>query len=296
LFTLTQLTSFVAVAEELHFTRAAQRLRMTQPPLSRQIRQLEHDLGAQLLNRTNKSVQLTPAGRAFLAEARTILRHSEHAALAVRQVSTGEAGSITVGFTAASAHSVLGTLLSTAREAMPRAEIVLREMVTRDQLAALANNSLDLALVRPSAIGPDLVSAPAVKEQLVAALPSTHELAKGEGALHIKDFEGQELLMYSPVEARYFHELLISVFRSAQVTPVYSQYLSQVHSILALVNVGLGVALVPETAAQLRHPEVVFKPLELPTTTAVELDLVWRRTNDDPALHALLRRLRERMP
>ncbi|WP_331729431.1 LysR substrate-binding domain-containing protein (plasmid) [Streptomyces sp. NBC_00028] len=295
MFTLTQLTSFVAVAEELHFTRAAQRLRMTQPPLSRQIRQLEHDLGAQLLNRTNKSVRLTPAGRAFLAEARTILRQSEHATLAVRQVSSGEAGSITVGFTAASAHSVLGTLLSTAREAMPRAEIVLREMVTRDQLAALADNSLDLALVRPSAIGPDLVSTPAVKEQLVAALPATHELAKGEGALHIRDFEGQELLMYSPVEARYFHELLISVFRSAQVTPVYSQYLSQVHSILALVNVGLGVALVPETAAQLRHPDVVFKRLELPAPATVELDLVWRRANDDPALHALLHRLRKRM-
>ncbi len=296
MFTLTQLTSFVAVAEELHFTRAAQRLRMTQPPLSRQIRQLEHDLGAQLLNRTNKSVQLTPAGRAFLAEARSILRHSEHAALAVRQVSTGEAGSITVGFTAASAHSVLGTLLSTARETMPRAEIVLREMVTRDQLASLANNSLDLGLVRPSAIGPDLVSTPAVKEQLVAALPSAHELTRRQGALRITDFEGQELLMYSPVEARYFHELLISVFRSAHVTPVYSQYLSQVHSILALVNVGLGVALVPEAAAQLRYPEVVFKPLELATPAPVELDLVWRRTNDAPALHALLGRLRERMP
>ncbi|WP_331737736.1 LysR substrate-binding domain-containing protein [Streptomyces sp. NBC_00019] len=296
MFTLTQLTSFVAVAEELHFTRAAQRLRMTQPPLSRQIRQLEHDLGAQLLNRTNKSVQLTPAGRAFLAEARSILRHSEHAALAVRQVSTGEAGSITVGFTAASAHSVLGTLLSTARETMPRAEIVLREMITRDQLASLAGNSLDLGLVRPSAIGPDLVSTPAVKERLVAALPSAHKLTRRQGALRVTDFEGQELLMYSPVEARYFHELLISVFRSAHVTPVYSQYLSQVHSILALVNVGLGVALVPEAAAQLRYPEVVFKPLELSTPAPVELDLVWRRTNDAPALHALLARLRERMP
>ncbi|MFF4506683.1 LysR substrate-binding domain-containing protein [Streptomyces sp. NPDC001401] len=296
MFTLTQLTSFVAVAEELHFTRAAQRLRMTQPPLSRQIRQLEHDLGARLLNRTNKSVQLTPAGRAFLVEARGILRHSEHAALAVRQVSTGEAGSVTVGSTAAGAHSTLGTLLSTAREAIPRAEIVLREMVTRDQLAALANNTLDLGLVRPSVTGPDLVSRPAVKEQLVAALPADHELTERQERLTVRDFEGQELLMYSPVEARYFHELLISIFRSAHVTPVYSQYLSQVHSILALVNAGLGVALVPEAAARLRYPEVVFRPVELPTPAPVELDLVWRSTNDNPALHALLRCLRERMP
>ncbi|OAH11151.1 LysR substrate-binding domain-containing protein [Streptomyces jeddahensis] len=291
MFTLAQLTSFVAVAEELHFTRAAERLRMTQPPLSRQIRQLENDLGVQLFNRTNKSVQLTPAGRAFLVEARGILRQSEHAALAVRQVSTGEAGSITIGFTAASAYSTLGTLLRTARKAMPRAEIVLREMVTRDQLAALANNSLDLGLVRPSVTGPDLLSRPAVREELLAALPTGHALTVREGALQVADFEGQELLMYSPTEARYFHELLISIFRTAHVTPVYRQYLSQVHSILALVNCGLGVALVPEAAAQLRYADIVFKPVELPTPAPVELDLVWRRTNDNPALHALLRHL-----
>ncbi|MGW1028730.1 LysR substrate-binding domain-containing protein [Streptomyces sp. NPDC002577] len=291
MFTLTQLTSFVAVAEELHFTRAAERLRMTQPPLSRQIRQLENDLGVQLLNRTNKSVQLTPAGRAFLVEARGILRRSEHAALAVRQVSTGQAGSITIGFTAASAYSTLGTLLRTAREAMPRAEIVLREMVTRDQLAALANNSLDLGLIRPSVTGPDLLSKPAVREQLLAALPTGHALTERTGALKVTDFEGQELLMYSPTEARYFHELLISIFRTARVTPVYSQYLSQVHSILALVNCGLGAALVPEAAAQLRYADIIFKPVELPIPEPVELDLVWRRNNDNPALHALLRHL-----
>ncbi|MBA4861629.1 LysR family transcriptional regulator [Streptomyces sp. PSKA54] len=291
MFTLAQLTSFVAVAEELHFTRAAERLRMTQPPLSRQIRQLENDLGVQLLNRTNKSVRLTPAGRAFLIEARGILRQSENAALAVRQVSTGEAGSITIGFTAASAHSTLGTLLRTAREAMPRAEIVLREMVTRDQLAALADNSLDLGLIRPSVTGPDLRTRPAVREQLLAALPAGHALTAREGALQIADFHGQELLMYSPTEARYFHELLISIFRTAHVTPVYSQYLSQVHSILALVNWGLGVALVPEAAAQLRYADIVFKPVELPIPEPVELDLVWRSNNDNPALHTLLRHL-----
>ncbi|MBA2947782.1 LysR substrate-binding domain-containing protein [Streptomyces himalayensis] len=291
MFTLAQLTSFVAVAEELHFTRAAERLRMTQPPLSRQIRQLENDLGVQLLNRTNKSVRLTPAGRAFLIEARGILRQSENAALAVRQVSTGEAGSITIGFTAASAHSMLGTLLRTAREAVPLAEIVLREMVTRDQLAALADNSLDLGLIRPSVTGPDLRTRPAVREQLLAALPAGHALTAREGALRIADFHGQELLMYSPTEARYFHELLISIFRTAHVTPVYSQYLSQVHSILALVNWGLGVALVPEAAAQLRYADIVFKPVELPIPEPVELDLVWRRNNDNPALHTLLRHL-----
>ncbi|MEU4657970.1 LysR substrate-binding domain-containing protein [Streptomyces sp. NPDC023723] len=291
MFTLAQLTSFVAVAEELHFTRAAERLNMTQPPLSRQIQLLENELRVQLLDRTNRTVRLTPAGRAFLAEARRILRQSEHAALAVRRVSSGEAGTIAVGFTAASAYSALGGLLDTARETLPGVEILLQELVTRRQLEALSAGSLDLGLIRPSATGADLGSRTAVKEALVAALPQGHPLAVPEGPMPIEDFAGQELLMYSPIEARYFHELLISIFRAARVRPVFTQYLTQVHSILALVNGGWGIALVPETAAHMRYGGIVFRQVVLPEPQPVELHLVWRRNNDNPALEALLQHL-----
>ncbi|MGX1670787.1 LysR substrate-binding domain-containing protein [Streptomyces sp. NPDC055400] len=288
MFTLAQLVSFVAVAEELHFTRAAERLQMTQPPLSRQIQLLEHELGVQLLDRTNRSVRLTPAGRTFLNEARHILRQSEHAALAVRQVSAGEAGAIAIGFTAASANSALGTLLDVARSAMPRVEVVLRELVTRDQLEAITEGSLDLGMIRPANTGPDLETRPAVREGLLAALPTGHPLAAREGDLRVEDFDGEEVLMYSPVEARYFHELLVSIFRAAQVAPVFTQYLSQVHSILAMVNAGWGIALVPEAAAQMRFSGITYKPLYLREPKPVELNLVWRRNNDNPALEALL--------
>ncbi|MFJ8820856.1 LysR substrate-binding domain-containing protein [Streptomyces sp. NPDC102467] len=291
MFTLAQLVSFVAVAEELHFTRAAERLRMTQPPLSRQIQLLEHELGVQLLDRTNRTVRLTPAGRAFLNEARTILRQTEAATLAAKQVSAGEAGAIAVGFTAASAYSSLGTLLDVARSVMPHTEIVLREKVTRDQLEAIADGSLDLGMIRPSSTGPDLVTRPAIREGLLAAVPLDHPLAGGEGPLRMSDFDGQDVLMYSPVEARYFHELLVSVFRTAQVTPRFTQYLSQVHSLLAMVNAGWGIAFVPAAAAQMRFSGITFRDLELPDPTPVELHLVWRRTNDNPALHALLQHL-----
>ncbi|AJP05152.1 LysR substrate-binding domain-containing protein [Streptomyces leeuwenhoekii] len=291
MFTLAQLTSFVAVAEELHFTRAAERLNMTQPPLSRQIQLLENELGVHLLDRTNRTVRLTPAGRAFLIEARRILRQSEHAALAVRRVSTGEAGAIAVGFTAASAYSALGDLLETARAALPGVEILLQELVTRDQLKALSEGSLDLGLIRPSTTGADLTSRTAVREGLLAALPAGHPLAALEGPMRIEDFDGEDFLMYSPIEARYFHELLISIFRIARARPVFTQYLTQVHSILALVNGGWGIALVPETAARMRYGGVVFRQVGLPDPNPVELDLVWRRNNDNPALHALLRHL-----
>ncbi|MGW3360004.1 LysR substrate-binding domain-containing protein [Streptomyces bungoensis] len=291
MFTLAQLTSFVAVAEELHFTRAAERLNMTQPPLSRQIQLLENDLGVQLLDRTNRTVKLTPAGRTFLTEARRILNQSEHATLAVHRVSTGETGAIAVGFTAASAYSALGSLLETAQAALPGVEILLQELVTRDQLEALGEGSLDLGLARPSATGPDLVSRPAVREGLVAALPAGHRLAAGTGPMHVEDLTGEDFLMYSPIEARYFHELLVNVLRTAGAQPVFTQYLTQVHSMLALVNGGWGIALVPEGAVRMRYGGIVFRPVDLPEPQPVELDYVWREGNDNPALKALLRHL-----
>ncbi|MFJ6752662.1 MULTISPECIES: LysR substrate-binding domain-containing protein [unclassified Streptomyces] len=291
MFTLAQLTNFVAVAEELHFGRAAERLRMTQPPLSRQIQLLESELRVQLFDRTNRSVRLTHAGRTFLNEARRVLRQSEQAILAVRQVSSGLAGSLAVGFTAAGAYTMLDTLLDKARTATPNVEIVLRELVTRDQLEALTESSLDLGLVRPPVTSPDLDSRPVAREDIFAALPADHPLAARAGALHISEFDGLDVLMYSPIEARYFHELLISVFRAAGIAPVFHQYLSQVHSILALVNGGRGVALVPEAATQLRYAGVTFKPVTLAAPAAVELSLAWRRNNDNPALHRLLAHL-----
>ncbi|MBT2440560.1 hypothetical protein J7E93_10645 [Streptomyces sp. ISL-36] len=164
-------------------------------------------------------------------------------------------------------------------------------MVTRDQLEALSEGALDLGLIRPSATRADLTSRTAVREGLLAALPVRHPLAAVDGPMPIEDFAGEDFLMYSSVEARYFHELLISVFRAADVWPVFTQYLTQVHSILALVNGGWGVALVPESAAQMRYSGIVFRQVALPGPQPVELNLVWRRSNDNPALEALLRHL-----
>ncbi|MGW1950430.1 LysR substrate-binding domain-containing protein, partial [Streptomyces sp. NPDC001940] len=209
----------------------------------------------------------------------------------VNMFAAGEAGAIAIGFTAASANSALGTLLEVARSAMPRVEVVLRELVTRDQLEAITEGSLDLGMIRPANTGPDLETRPAVREGLLAALPTGHPLAAREGDLRVEDFDGEEVLMYSPVEARYFHELLVSIFRAAQVTPVFTQYLSQVHSILAMVNAGWGIALVPEAAAQMRFDGITYKPVSLREPKPVELNLVWRRNNDNPALEALLRHL-----
>ncbi|QUG99701.1 LysR family transcriptional regulator [Saccharopolyspora erythraea] len=288
MFTLNQLAGFVAVAEELHFGRAAQRLRMTQPPLSRQIQQLEKELKVRLFDRAGRAVRLTPAGRAFLADARRLLHEAENATLSVRRTNSGQAGIVRIGFTATSAYGVLGGLLGTARDRLPHVDVVLRELVTRDQVEQLSSGALDLGLARPTAAGPGLQSRRIRSEPLLAAVPQEHPLARGDGPLELARLDGADVVTYSPTDATYFYDLLISVFRAAGVRPHYVQHVSQVHTVLALVQVGLGIALVPSTAARLRVEGVEFREVDLPDPEPVELHLMWRRANDNPALHALL--------
>lgn len=288
-FSLARLGCFIAVAEELHFGRAAERLHMTQPPLSRQIQQLEAELGVQLIDRTTRTVTLTPAGVAFLPDARRILQLAEGAAQTVRRVPAGDLGTVVIGFTAASAHAVLPPLLDATREKLPDVKLDLREMVTAAQIEGLMTGELDLGMARPPLKRPGLVSRPLLHEQLIAALPTGHPLASLERQLTLNDLDGQDVVMYSPVQARYFHELLISTFTIAGATPRYVQTVTQVHTMLVLVRSGIGIALVPASAATL-HPEgVEFRTIGAFRERPVELDAVWRSDSTNPALLRLLR-------
>jgi DNA-binding transcriptional LysR family regulator len=285
---LSQLRCFVLVAEELHFGRAALRLHLTQPPLSRQIQLLEKRLGVRLLERSSRSVRLTSAGRTFLADARHILRLAESSALAVRRAARGESGHVTIGFTAASGYSLMPGMITECRARLPNVAINLREMATREQIEALASGALDLALLRPNASLEEFESLRVMREPLLAALPKSCPLARGQSPA-MDDFDGIPFVMYSPTEARYLHDLVASLFALAGVKPKYGQYTTQVHSILALVAAGLGVALVPAAAARLHFEGVVFRPLrKVPATKPVELYIAWRRENDNPARQSIL--------
>jgi DNA-binding transcriptional LysR family regulator len=286
MFSLARLSCFIAVAEELHFGRAAERLHMTQPPLSRQIQQLEAELGVQLIDRTTRSVTLTPAGVAFLPDARRIL---QLASLTVKRVPAGDLGTVVVGFTAASAHAVLPRLLERTREQLPDVKLELREMVSAAQVDALMAGEIDLGMARPPLKRPGIVSRPLLHEQLVAALPAAHPLVGQSRQLTLNDLDGQDVVMYSPVQARYFNELLISTFTIAGATPRYVQFVTQVHTMLVLVRSGLGIALVPASAATL-HPEgVVFRSIGAFRERPVELDAAWRGDSTNPALLRVLR-------
>jgi DNA-binding transcriptional LysR family regulator len=288
MFELHQLRCFVVVAEELHFGRAAARLHMTQPPLSRQIQLLEQQLSAQLLERSSRSVKMTRAGRAFLAESRAILRLAENASLGARRVAHGDAGTVTVGFTASSGYRFLPGLIATCRKRLPDVDLALKEMVTAEQIEALASGRLDVALMRPQFSNEDFESLCVAREPLVAALPENHALARGRLPC-LADFDHAPFVMYSPLEARYFHDLVASTFLHAGVHPAYTQYIAQIHTILALVRAGLGVALVPEAATNLRFDGLVFRQVrKTRDARPAELFMAWKRDNDNPALKSML--------
>lgn len=295
MFDFSQLRCFAAVAEELHFGRAAARLNMTQPPLSRQIQVLERVLDVQLLERTSRTVRLTAAGRSFLPEAQRILRLAETATHVTRQVAAGRAGVLKFGFTAASAYDFLPRLVTALRRALPDVTLALREMVSKDQIEELLAGRIDAALVRPPVTHPDLIAVRALAEPLVVALPAGNPLALRDG-LTPADLGREPLIGYAPNEARYFHDLVLGLLAEAEIQPPMVQQLTQIHSILALVRAALGIALVPAAAERLRFEGVVFRPLALPAPRPVELLLAWRRDADDPLIARLVSILAEMPP
>ncbi|MFK3684666.1 LysR family transcriptional regulator [Pseudomonas sp. NPDC088890] len=279
---LHQLRCFVAVAEELHFGRAAVRLHMTQPPLSRQIQLLEHSLGVLLLERTNRQARLTPAGQNFLEDARRILQIAESASQSARRIAHGEAGRLTLGFTAVGAYSLIPQLLVHAAEVLPGIDLELSERVSLGQVHALETGMIDVGFVRQVMPSARVEYVLIHREPFVAALPAGHPLAaKAELGPH--DFDQQPFIMYSESEGRYFHDRIANLFARHQVQPQYIHQLGQTHSIIGLVNVGLGIAVVPASAQALHMEQVVFRPL-VQTGHEAEMFLAYCSDNPNPVL------------
>lgn len=285
MFELSQLRCFVAVAEELHFSRAAERLSMTQPPLSRQIRLLEHHVGARLLERSSRTVRLTAAGKAFLPEAARILRMAEEAAFTARRAAKGEQGTLAIGFTSASGYSLLPEVVRRLRERAPGVSLTLKELVSTVQVEALNAGELDLGLMRPHPLGGELESVLLATEPLMLAI---HAREAGSWPLEptLADLHGKPFVMYSPHEARPFYQMLSDRFARLGVVPDIVEHIGQVHTMLALVRAGIGVALIAEGAARLKFDGIVMRPM---ATEPVQMVCTWRRDNENPVLQLFRR-------
>lgn len=277
---LTQLRSFVTLAHELHFGRAAQKLNMTQPPLSRQIARLEEELGTRLFDRTSHRVDLTPAGRELLPEALGILQRCSDVVDQIRRGDRQQAGSLKMGFIAASAYHYMSRLLARAAQDMPALSIALNEMTAAQQLSALALGEIDVGLVRPVVPPARIVSVPVWQEKLAVVLPLDNPLARRR-RLTMTDLMHERLVAYHPL-APYMYQMLHGIFRDEQVFPEIAQQVTHAQSILSLVSVGLGVGIVPQDARYASFDNIVFRPLILRTPVQAELHVIFRsdRVND----------------
>ncbi len=291
MFSLDQLRGFVAVAEELHFGRAAERLLMTQPPLSRQIQKLERSVGVRLLERDNRKVALTAAGSAFLVEARRLLTLAEVAPDRARRIAAGSTGTVRIGFTAASTYGTLTRVLNAIASAAPDIDLDLYEMVTSEQVAGLQSGELDLGLARPPFDTEQFASRLLHTEEMVLAVPDGHWMTSLGRDVTADDLVQEPLVMHSPTKARYFYNLVVRMVPVGHQNVVHT--VSQILTMLWLVAGRRGVAFVPESALGLHIEGVTYLPLRGVTDQQAELHLLWPRDSDNPALQTVLDALQD---
>ena len=279
-----QLRYFKAVAEALHFGRAAQQIHIAQPALSRQIQQLEKDLGVLLLRRNQRRLELTPAGALLLGRANRILDEIAKAMIDVQRLHRGEFGLLTVGFIHSATYWLLPAILQRFREIYPDVQFDLHEMSSSEQLAALPRGEIDVGILRPPVGNPDLRVRTILEERLVLALPAQHRFAHKEKAA-LEDVAAEPFVLVSRQGSPYMHSRILSMCEARGFSPRVVQTAAQLHTIIGLVGAGMGVAVVPETARRLNGSNVRLLQVE-GAQSLVEIALAWRADREGPMLRS----------
>lgn len=283
---LRQLNYFVAVAEELSFSKAAARVHISQPPLSRQIAKLEKDLDAVLLIRSAHSVSLTPAGKALLEEARRLLAAARQLPEAVRRARSGETGTLRIGFVGSTIYTAVPLLLSRFKQLFPHVAVTVQQLTVARQTVMLKNNEIDVGIIRQSFKDPKLATRSLLKEGLVVALPAHHRLAARQ-RLGLATLAQDDFVFFSRSEAPVIHDQLVRMCEAAGFSPRIVQEAYPMSTVVGLVGAGVGLALVPESMKRLNVENVVFKDLT-GARTKTEILLAWRVDDRSPTLRGFL--------
>lgn len=288
---LRHLRYFIAVAEELHFGRAAERLGIAQPPLSQQIRRLEEDLGVQLLIRTKRRVELSDAGRVLLAEGRLVLAQAEQAARAAKRASRGETGQLAVGFVGSATYHILPLILSAFRERFPEVQLKLCELFPTEQVQALQEGRIQVGFFRSHKTEDSLKYEPVLQEPLVVALPEGHPLTK-RSRVPVRALAREPFVIFPRHIGPSFYDFIVSLCHKSGFSPQIAQEASEIQTIVSLVAGGTGVALVPASCRNFRRIGVIYKPMPEPSPR-VQMIVACRRDDQSPVLHQFLRVARE---
>jgi DNA-binding transcriptional LysR family regulator len=296
---LRHLRYFLAVAEEGHVTRAAERLGIQQPPLSQQIRALERELDVQLFHRQPRGVELTDAGHALVADARAILALLDRAVATVRRTAQGKRGRIAIGFTSSAPfHPFVPRVIRAFREAYPGVSLTLEESGTVDLVQALRSQRIDAAFIRsPIVDTPELVVRPLLTEEMIVALPARHRLAvrtggRGGTPLPLQSLAAETFILYRRPSGPGLYDAIISACRRAGFSPHIGQEAPLIVSTLNLVAAGLGVSIVPASLRRQQMDGVVYRRLTDRPKLRAPLNLAYRRQGNSPAAQQFIELVR----
>jgi DNA-binding transcriptional LysR family regulator len=283
---LRHLETFLVVAEEMNFKRAARRLNIAQPPLSRQIRRLEQDLGVTLFQRTQRRVQLTEAGQALVTEARQILATIEQSIRVVQRANRGEVGKLVVGFEGSSAYEVVPFSLKVYQEQFPSVEVIVHQMTTGQQVQALIEERINVGFLVPLLRDENLMMETVLQEPMILALPENHPLSN-QSEIDLQDLANESFIVGPHQQRCGLYEQVIVACRQAGFSPKVVQETEEMQITLGFIAAGLGVALLSASAQNIRRPGVVYRTLT-PPIPKMELAIAWRINNQSSILQGFL--------
>lgn len=289
--TFRQLQHFLALSEQLHFGRAARALHISQPPLSASLKQLEEHLGFQLIERTSKSVRLTPAGAVFASHAARILGQLQAAQEVAGQTARGTVGKLTVAFVPSMLYRRLPALLKGFQDRFPQVELHLQEMNSTRQIEQILNHKVDVGFVHATPF-PDTVATLSLEvERLVCCLPPGHRLA-GRSRLSLRELAGEKILVFARDFAAHYHDRIVGLLRAAHVEPYLNYHIQHWFTVVALVSQGMGVSIVPRSLSTSHFADVAYVELD-EATAAHEVALAWRAEGATDACRAFVTSIRE---
>ena len=288
---LRHLRYFSTVATELHFGRAAEKLHIAQPPLSKQIQDLEAELGFELFTRTKRSVVLTPAGKEFLIEVERIFQQLDRAIDIGRKTSRGELGQISIGFVGSATYNILPVMLQQFRDRYPNVRIELHELTTDRQLIWLREGRIDLGLIRPPIVDRDLVSQVIFQESLVIALPIGHTLASVD-AIDLKLLATEPFILFPRQLAPGLYDPIIAICQAAGFSPQVVQECIQMQTIVSLVSANMGVSILPASIQEAQRQGVIYKQIksrDVDKEQLATMAIVWRVNDNSPTMNRFLK-------
>jgi DNA-binding transcriptional LysR family regulator len=284
---LRHLRYFVVVAEELHFTRAADRLNMAQPPLSQQIHQLESELNVKLFYRTKRQVELTAAGKILLKNVYKILNDIEKACDSAQRANRGEIGEIIVGFTGSATFDILPNLIQMYRKKFPLVDLTVLQLSTTDQIHSLLSGEINIGILCAPIKNSELNFEVIRQEPFIIAMPKNHPLASNPAPIDVQELS-KELFIMTPRKAgQIYYDIIINICHNAGFSPNITQEVHELHTSISLVAAGMGVALVPYSIQNFRIKGIIYRQLKNSSST-LKTALAWRSDEKSPLVHSFI--------